>query len=215
MRSFVLPCSYVVNCRVIIIMFGLGATKMKWLPLSLDPPPSRPPLSKGSHRERHRDHDRLHGGVRDRIERGSGADRGDRGDRMGVDSAGVAAGYRDGGGHRDGGNKDSHAHRGDRDSYRDHYKGNYYRYGGGVGGHDRDKDRGDQRKGERYNLPPRYSNQSQEYVGLEGGGGYASGVFDASGRGYGGGRGRGGRSKNWRYPPSGSQGLLLLFCFVY
>ena len=166
---------------------------MKWVPLSLNPPPSsRSPLSKGLHRDRQRDHDRLHSGGRDRMERGGGGDRGD--------SSGGGGGYRDIGGYRDGGNKDGHAHRGDRDSY----KGHYYRLGGGGGGHDRDKERGegrDHRKGDRFNLPPRYSSsQASEYGGLEGiGGSGGTGVFDGNGRGYSGGRGRGGRSRTWRY----------------
>lgn len=182
----------------------VGANKMKWLPLTLDPPPSRPPVSKGGpHRERHRDHDRLHA-------RGDRSDRGgDRGDKNERESG-------TGGGFRDGGAKDSsHSHRGDRDSYRDHYKGHFYRYGSG---HDRDKDsRGDgnrdHRKGERYsNLPPRYSSQNQDYASADssgggGNGGYAGGGgFEGGGRVYGvGGRGRAGRGKNWRFP-SGGQG---------
>jgi len=173
-----------------------GTNKQKWLPLTLDPPPSRPPLSKGGpHRDRHRDHDRGH-------QRNDRSDRGERGDR---DSGGVG-----GGGYRDGGVKDgSHSHRGERENYRDHFRGQYYR-------HDRDKDARtdgsrDHRKGERYsNLPPRHASQSQEYTSVDGSGGGGgggsggyigggnSGGFEGSGRVYGG-RSRGSRGKNWRY----------------
>ena len=175
-------------------IFASGTNKQKWLPLTLDPPPSRPPLSKGGpHRDRHRDHERGH-------QRNDRSDRGDRGDR---DGGGIG-----GGGYRDGGLKDgSHSHRGERDTYRDHFRGHYYRHGP----HDRDKDvrtdgGRDHRKGERYsNLPPRHASQSHEFTAVDGGGGGSggyigggSGVFEGSGRVYGG-RSRGSRGKNWKY----------------
>ena len=185
---------YVFLYKLYFVCFT-GASRNKWLPLSLDTPPSRQPLSKGMHRDRHRDYDKPHGGGRGN----------DRGYRMGGESG---VGFRDIGSYRDGGNKDGHSHRGDKDGY----KGHYYKYGGG--GHDRDRERAegrDHRKGERFsNLPPRYSSsQTHEYGGLEGSGSYmgGGGGFDGNGHGYGGGRGRAGRGRNWRYMSSG-QGLL-------
>lgn len=172
-----------------------GANKPKWVPLSLDPP-ARPPPSKGSHRgDRHREYDRVH---RDRVERtGEGVHRDN---------------YKDGQPHKD------------RDGYRDGYRGgdkgyqsHYYKYGGGSG-HDRgdNKEREqyrDRRGGDRYNLPPRYTNQpqGQDYPGGGGGGGVesggsgGSGMFEGNNR-YGGRGGRPGRGggRSWRYPSPGS-----------
>ncbi len=162
---------------------------MKWLPLSLEPQPSRPPVSKGSHRDRHRD----------RIDRG-----GERGDRIG-----------DGGTHRD--HKEGHIHK-ERDGYREHFRGDRgYHYYNKYGGHDRDRGDGSKEQDRQYrkdrhnNLPPRYTNQPQgtELTGTDSGNINSGGnynMYEGNNRGYGG-RGRGGRGRHWRYAsPSSGQG---------
>lgn len=171
-----------------ISLFLSGTNKQKWVPLSLDPPPSRPPPSKGPYRgDRHREYDRVH---RDRA--------GERDHKDGQQPHKERDGYRD-------------HYRGER-GYQSHY---YSRYGGT---HDRDKERDGKEQDrpyrrserDRYNVPPRYAAnqpQGQEFPVTEGsggtgsgGGGGGGGTYEGPSNRYGGRGGRGGRGRNWRYP---------------
>lgn len=140
-------CIVVSNAHCIDCLTGTG--KQKWVPLTLDPPPSRPPPSKGPRR-----------------------DRGYRGDRPHES--------------RDHGRVDRDSYHSNKNSgYRDGYRGGRHHY---EHRDDRDYHRGKWRMDrERYNVPPRWANQTGE----EG-----EGRSSEGGRGYGGGyRGRG----RWRY----------------
>ncbi|XP_064404181.1 la-related protein 1B-like isoform X2 [Halichondria panicea] len=146
-----------------------GTGKQKWVPLTLDPPPSRPPPSKGPRRYRERPHEtREHGG---RIEK-------DAYHSNNKNNSGYRDGYRDG--YRGGRHYD---HRDDRDYHRGKWR------------MERDK----------YNVPPRWANQSgEEGEGRgtsEGGRGYGTGTPEG-GRGYG--TGYRGRGRNWRSYQHGS-----------
>lgn len=191
-------------------MFAISGTgKQRWVPLTLDPPPSRPPPSKG-HRfrenrggdkgpERERSHDPREK-PRERVDKESY-----RGDHSHKNS-----GYRDN--YRDrnsndrtqvySGGKQGYEHRERADNRKEREKGVGERELQDSERRSQDKER-DYHRGkwrterDKYHVPPRWANQqgdeSGSRVGPEGG----AGSGRSSGYGVGGYRGRG---RNWRYP---------------
>ena len=95
-----------------LVLFLSGTGKQKWVPLPIDPPPSRPPPSKGARRDRDRYRDRPH----------ESRDHG-RMERDSYHSGKNGGGYRDG--YRGDRGRHGYEHRGDGDRDRDYHRGKW------------------------------------------------------------------------------------------